>query len=88
MAHSGGKNLNVDITVNGFGSKRTPDLPGLTQVIRAFQDETYVTTLVGDDHHRVLSWDGTGKQKHDHVAHRCLQKCNNTGQYQHNVLSK
>lgn len=38
-----------------FGQKGTLDLPGLTQVIRAFQDETYVATLVGDDDDHVFS---------------------------------
>lgn len=38
-----------------FGWKGTLDLPGLTQVIRAFQDQTHVTTLVRDGDHCVLS---------------------------------
>lgn len=80
------QNLNVDINVNWFGSKGTPDLPGLTQVIRAVQEKTYVTTLVGDDHHCVLGWNGTEKKKRDHVTHRCLQKCNKVSQYKYNLL--
>lgn len=34
----------------------TLDLPGLTQVIWTFQDETNVTTAVGNDDHSVFSW--------------------------------
>lgn len=43
------------IMLNCFGWKCTLDLPGLTQVIQAFQDQTYMATLVRDGDHCVLS---------------------------------
>lgn len=37
------------------GHSRHPDLPGLTQVIQAFQDQAHVAAPVGNDDHRVLA---------------------------------
>lgn len=38
------------------------DLPGLTQVIRTFQDQTYVATLIGDDDDCVFSLSETNRE--------------------------
>lgn len=53
---------------NCFGWKGTLDLPGLTQVIRAFQDQTHMATLVGDDDNRVLGLSETNRQKEKTAA--------------------
>lgn len=52
-----------DITLNWFGGEGTPDLPGLTQVIRAFQDQTHMATLVGDDDDCVFSLSETNRRR-------------------------
>lgn len=53
---------------NCFGWKGTLDLPGLTQVIRAFQDQTHMATLVGDDDNRVLGLSETNRRREKTAA--------------------
>lgn len=42
-------------------------------MIRAFQDKADVTTLIGDDDHRVLSWRETKGQREDPRMKDCIR---------------
>lgn len=61
---------NINIVFNSFGWKGTPDLPGLTQVIRAFQDETDVAALIGDDDNGVLSLSKKERERDGKVSYK------------------